>query len=296
MIHGTDPHADADPGVPGPGIDAPTFTTHLQPELDAAVRDFAAHDRVLLALDFDGVLAPLVDDPESSAMTDAAAWALHELAGLDGVELAIVTGRDAETLVTLTDLPDGTRIVASHGAERGIVRTGQDGEAELVAEPLELDPELVALRAEVLREVERIQAEHPSSRIERKPASVTLHTRGIDEREARSATTALLGGPAGLPGVRVISGHDMLEMSVLTVTKGDGVLDLRAESGVDAILYAGDDRTDEDAFAVLQDGDLGIKVGDAETVARFRVGDPDEFTVVLARLVQLRSPDRPDDD
>jgi trehalose-phosphatase len=298
MTHGPDDDTTAgtagtpsafDPGVPGPGIDSPTFTAHLQPELDAAVTAFARHGTILLALDFDGVLAPLVDDPAASAMTDAAVWALHELAGLDGVEIAIVTGRDAETLVSLADLPDGTRIVASHGGERGRVRVDDDGGAELVAEPLDLDPELVELRGEVLREVEAIHAAHPDTKIERKPASVTLHTRGMDEHEARAVTTALLGGPAGLPGVRVISGHDMLEMSVLTVTKGDGVLDLRSETGADAILYAGDDRTDEDAFAVLDDGDLGIKVGDAETVAGFRVGDPDEFTVVLARIAQLRS-------
>ncbi|MGO1584052.1 MAG: trehalose-phosphatase, partial [Actinomycetaceae bacterium] len=90
------------------------------------------------------------------------------------------------------------------------------------------------------------------------------------------------------PGVRVISGHDVIEMAVLTVTKGDGVLDLRAETGADAVLYAGDDRTDEDAFAVLTGTDLSLKVGDGPTAARFRVGDPDEVAVVLDRLAELR--------
>ncbi|MGC5628259.1 trehalose-phosphatase [Georgenia sp. Z1344] len=278
------PDVSADRGVPGPGIDSPMFTVRLDPELDEAVGALARHEHLLVALDFDGVLAPLVDDPLTSRMTDAAVWAVDQLAQLPGVSVAVVSGRDATTLASLADLPEGTRIVASHGAERG--RITADG--GITADPIDLDDELVALRAEVLRETERIVAEHPGTHLEAKPASVTLHTRGLGEDAARAATTALLTGPAGLPGVRVISGHDVLEMAVLTVTKGDGVLDLRADTGADAVLYAGDDRTDEDAFAVLTGADLGLKVGDGETAARFRVGDPDEVAAVLDRLARLR--------
>lgn len=277
-----------DAGVPGPGIDAPMFTSQLEPELDEAVHALSRAGTLLVALDFDGVLAPLVDDPADSRMTDAAVRAVDALSRLDGVTVAVVSGRDAATLVSLADLPAGTLVVASHGAERGRTAEGPQGRTELVADPIDLPAELVALREEVLRETERIVAEHPGTRMEAKPASVTLHTRGLDEDRARAATTALLSGPAGLPGVRVISGHDVVEMAVLTVTKGDGVLDLRAETGADAVLYAGDDRTDEDAFAVLTDDDLTLKVGDDRTVARFRVGDPDEAAAVLDRLVALR--------
>ncbi|MGC5615476.1 trehalose-phosphatase [Georgenia sp. Z1491] len=283
--HQPDPSADR--GVPGPGIDAPMFTARLEHELDEAVAAFARRGHLLVALDFDGVLAPLVDDPTTSRMTDAAVWAVDRLAALPDVTVAVVSGRDAGTLASLADLPDGTLVVASHGAERGRIDAGS--ETGLTSEPIDLDDELAALRAEVLRGTEEVVAAHPGTHLEAKPASITLHTRGMSEDAARAATTELLTGPAGLPGVRVISGHDVLEMAVLTVTKGDGVLDLRAETGADAVLYAGDDRTDEDAFAVLREHDLSVKVGDGETAARFRVGDPDEFAVVLDRLAQLRA-------
>lgn len=282
------PAGGFDAGVPGPGIDAPMFTARLDHELDEALGELAGAGSLLIALDFDGVLAPLVDDPTSSRMTDGAVLAVDTLSRLDGVTIAVVSGRDAATLASLADLPAGTLVVASHGAERGRIADGEGGAGTLVADPIDLPPELVDLRAEVLRETERIVAAHPGTRTEAKPASVTLHTRGLDEDRARAATTELLSGPAGLPGVRVISGHDVIEMAVLTVTKGDGVLDLRAETGADAVLYAGDDRTDEDAFAVLTGTDLSLKVGDGPTAARFRVGDPDEVAVVLDRLAELR--------
>jgi trehalose-6-phosphatase len=76
---------------------------------------------------------------------------------------------------------------------------------------------------------------------------------------------------------------------VLSVTKGDALVQLRTELGADAVLYAGDDTTDEDAFAVLGEGDVGIKVGAGETGAAYRVTDPEEFSAVLMRLATLRS-------
>ena len=60
-------------------------------------------------------------------------------------------------------------------------------------------------------------------------------------------------------------------------------------TGAQAVFYGGDDTTDEDAFAVLGDTDLSIKVGEGSTRARFRVADPDEFAFVLLHLLALRS-------
>ena len=69
----------------------------------------------------------------------------------------------------------------------------------------------------------------------------------------------------------------------------DTALDaLREQVRADAVLFAGDDVTDETAFARLRDGDVGVKVGDGETAARFRVADPAAMADVLRRLVELR--------
>ncbi|WP_153038784.1 hypothetical protein [Rathayibacter tanaceti] len=55
------------------------------------------------------------------------------------------------------------------------------------------------------------------------------------------------------------------------------------------MLYAGDDVTDEDAFAVLGPGDLGIKSGEGTTAAAFRVRGPEQVAHALSLLAGLRS-------
>ena len=74
--------------------------------------------------------------------------------------------------------------------------------------------------------------------------------------------------------------------------KGDAVDVLRSRWSVTGTLFVGDDRTDEDAFAVLGTGDIGIKVGDGDSAAAWRLPDPASVVGLLRRLAELRSPDR----
>lgn len=285
---GAPPSDDRDAGVPGPGVDSPLFVSHLEPALDDALAGLAAAGTILVALDFDGVLAPLVQNPSDSAITPLSARALAQLAGLPGVEVALVSGRDGDSLVALADVPDGTRVVGSHGAQVGSVSTGPDGGRGLVAEPLGLDEHQSALRAELVRETEELASGVEGAWVELKPAAAVLHTRRARPEDGAELTRRVLDGPAIREGVHTIVGKEVVEMSVLFVTKGDAIVQLRSAVGADAVLYAGDDTTDEDAFAVLVGGDVGVKVGAGETAAGFRVADPDEFSVVLIRLAELR--------
>ncbi|MEE6281485.1 trehalose-phosphatase [Georgenia sunbinii] len=283
----TDPTIDR--GVPGPGIDAPLFVDHLEGGLDASLRELASRPTILVALDFDGVLAPLVDDPSTSRVTPAAVDAVAQLAPLPGVEVALISGRDATTLVRLAEVPAGVRVVGSHGAEPGRTTTAPNGEPAFDGEPLALSQAQSESYAEVLRTVTALVADHPGARVETKPAAVVVHTRGTPAEEAEEIHRAVLAGPATIPGLRVQRGKDVVELAVLHVSKGDAVTDLRADTVSDAVLFIGDDLTDEDAFAVLGPDDLGIKVGDGETEADYRITDPDAVAAVLLRLVELRT-------
>ena len=284
------PQDPADSGVPGPGIDAPLFASRLDPALTTALEEFATHERILVALDFDGTLAPLVTDPSASRMTPAAAEAVEGLAGAPGVYVAIVSGRDARTVAELADLPAGVAVVGSHGAELGRVRDEDDGSRSLVHEPPELTEEHATLLAEVTRRLEVLAGTADGAWVEHKPSSVVLHTRNVERRsDAGRITEEAVDGPGKLLGTRTILGKEVVEIGVLNVTKGDGVHVLRTELGAQAVFYGGDDTTDEDAFAVLGDTDLSIKVGEGSTRARFRVADPDEFAFVLLHLLALRS-------
>lgn len=284
------PNQPGDPGVPGPGVTAPMFAAHLDPALTTALEEFAAHDRILVALDFDGTLAPIVTDPSTSRMTPAAQQAVEGLAAARGVAVAIVSGRDAVTVAELADLPAGVAVIGSHGAELGQVRLEADGSRALVHEPPELTPDHLTLLGEVTRRLDVIAGTADGAWVEHKPASSVLHTRGVASRkEAGRLTEEAVDGPGRLVGTRTVLGKEVVEIGVLDVTKGDALHVVRTELGAQAVLYAGDDVTDEDAFAVLSDGDLTIKVGEGSTRAQYRVADPDELAFVLLQLLALRT-------
>lgn len=249
--------------------------------LDAAVNAVVGAARaggVLVALDFDGVLAPLQDDPEASRALPASVEALRRLAPCAGVHVALVSGRAVEDLSAKADVPEGTVLVGSHGAERGRRHDGGLDRADL-----HLPPGPAAVLAEVTAALEAAVDGVPGARVEHKPASVVLHTRTASRPDAARLTeTALALGDR--PEVDAMRGKEVVELSVLEITKGDALADLRGELGVDLVLYAGDDVTDERAFVTLREDDVTVKVGDGETAARFRVDDPDAVAELLARL------------
>lgn len=250
--------------------------------LDAALEGLAATARtrpVLVGLDFDGVLAPLQDDPAASRVLPSSAAALERLAGSGGVRLALVSGRDLADLAALAQVPPGTLLVGSHGAERG--RVTPDG---LERERLELDPAAATLRRTLGEELDAAVA-GTTAWVQHKPAAVVLHTRTASRADADRLTATALG--LERPGVDVLHGKDVVELSVLRTSKGDALADLRAATGAAGLLYAGDDVTDERAFATLGPDDVTVRVGDGDTAARFRVADPDAVAALLARLADL---------
>ncbi|EYR63830.1 haloacid dehalogenase [Actinotalea ferrariae CF5-4] len=244
-------------------------------EVVAAVRGGGA----LLALDFDGCLAPLQDDPELSRALPEAVTALDRLAGVRGLHLAIVSGRAIGDLSDKAEVPQGTHLVGSHGGERG---RRQDGGVAL--DPFTLDPERARALADLAAALDDAVAPVPGARVERKPASVVLHTRTVaDAAAAARLTEHALALGAG-DDVDAMRGKDVVELSVLEVTKGDALAALRADLGVDVVAYAGDDVTDERAFATLGPGDVTVKVGEGASAARFRVADPDAMARLLTQV------------
>lgn len=254
-----------------------------EPRLDPALRDalarLAASPRLLVALDFDGTVSPLVDNPSESRVIPTARTALDALEGLPETWIAFVSGRPLDSLARVTESDDAALLIASHGVEvrleGGVVDVGlTDAERARLA----------ALEAELTVIVDST----PGSKLEHKPVGLGLHTRGVASGVARDADARARAAAARLGGFLERGGKDILEFAVRDATKGDGVQRLREHVGATAVLYAGDDVTDEDAFAVLGAGDAGVKVGAGETVAEFRVADPDAVAGMLRLLAQER--------
>lgn len=294
---------------------------------EVALRKLATADSLLLALDFDGVLAPLQDDPSTSRMVPESAAAIAALAGLPDTRVALVSGRDIATLRRLSEAPDSAWLIGSHGAEAEL---GSDA-ARKGTSSLLRSPELTPAEAEMLAAIDtHLDAfehtlpgadEHPGSAatmgsaaamgavdsgdadgpsdflIERKPYSRTVHTRGIAPEAAAALHEHATEVVAEFPDIRVIEGHDITELAVKQATKGDGIRLLARAGEPTAMGYLGDDVTDEDAFAAIDEltdsralnAGLTVKVGSAPTRASWRIADPAAVAELLGRLVAVRT-------
>jgi trehalose-phosphatase len=241
-----------------------------------------ARETVLIGLDFDGVLAPLVADPEASRILPASRRPLTTLAGLPGIRLAFVSGRALGDLRRLASPPPGVLLAGSHGAEIVDPETGEDV-------PLQLSAAEAALLERVEAACREISARHEGTFVERKPAGAVLHTRRSAPPVGEAAAREAIDGPATWPGVHVTVGKEIVEFSVVDTGKGAALTRMRAAVNAGAVFYAGDDTTDERAFAVLDDeaGDVSVKVGPGDTLARYRVGGPEDVTAILDLLVEL---------
>ncbi|WP_421742137.1 trehalose-phosphatase [Cellulomonas sp.] len=250
-------------------------------DLAAALGTLAADPSrrpLLVALDFDGTLAPLQDDPSASRILPDGVDALERLAGTPGVAIALVSGRAMHDLHTLAQVPPGTFLIGSHGAERARVTTfGLDRDVVRLTD--EQADRLASLGAEAAR----ITRGRDGVWVETKPTAVVVHTRLAEDSVARPAEEEAIALGERL-GSGVLHGKDVVEISVLRASKGEALTALRDELGAPVVLYAGDDVTDEHAFEALRDDDLTVKVGPGETAARFRVDGPDQLVATLAVL------------
>ncbi|GAB3306748.1 trehalose-phosphatase [Geodermatophilus aquaeductus] len=239
-------------------------------DLATALAALAGRRPLLVATDYDGVLAPLVGDPGAALPSPGAAEALARVAAADGVTVALVSGRGLEDLRAVSGFAGPYRWIGSHGAEFGGPLTGQlAGRRDALA--ASLTPLVTAV---------------PGARLEVKPASVAVHVRQVADPAAAAALLASADAAAD-PSLTKKPGKAVLELAVTDADKGSAVTRLRDELGAAAVLYLGDDRTDEDVFATLGPDDAGIKVGEGETTARYRVADPAAVVAVLRTLGDL---------
>jgi trehalose-phosphatase len=245
--------------------------------LRAVAADPAARP-LLVALDFDGTLAPLRDDPSTSRIAPGGEAVLARLAAAPHVHLAIVSGRPMADLPTLARLPVGTELVGSHGAERArLTATGFDRDAVALSD--EQADALAALGGQAAA----IARGRDGVWVETKPAAVVVHTRLTTPDIAALAQADALA-LAARAGIRPLRGKDVVELPLLDADKGSALTALRDEYAAAVVLYAGDDVTDEHAFAVLRPGDVSVKVGPGETVAAYRVATAGELVGALAAL------------
>lgn len=237
--------------------------------MSASFEDLTRVPRLLVGLDFDGVLARLVERPEDAIPVEGVSALLVDLVDLPGVRVAAVSGRRREDLTDRLQPPPGVIVIGEHGADTG------DGEAP---PPSRYD--------EVLDVLAQIAADYHGAWVEEKKTGLTLHSRSlapeVAEQVAQRATEAL---DRIVPGTHA-PGNRVVDVRLTGVTKGDAVSALRQPG--ESVLYIGDDTTDESVFVTLGEFDLGVKVGPGETAASMRLPDPEAVVAFLLDLVAER--------
>ncbi|MET9804522.1 trehalose-phosphatase [Streptomyces sp. NPDC006368] len=221
----------------------------------------AGPERAVVALDFDGTLAEIVDDPEQARAHPGAVPALAALAPRVA-SVAVVTGRPAGVAVRyggFAGVPGLEHLVVlgHYGAERWDAVTG----TVQAAPP---HPGVAAVRAELPGVLDRAGA-WSGTWIEEKGRAVAVHTRrATDPQAAFDALRAPLADLATRHGLVIEPGRMVLELRPPGMDKGVALTDHIRATGASAVLYAGDDLGDLAAFAAVEklrsDGTPGLLV------------------------------------
>ena len=252
--------------------------------------------RLLLCLDYDGTLSPIVRDPAAARLAGSTRDILRRLAGSGRITLAVISGRGLEDVRERVGL-DGVIYAGNHGLE---IR-GPDLEY-LNPSARRSRPALRAAAERLSRQLTGIDG----AEVEDKGLTLSVHYRNCrppDRERARETVFRAVAPDRSRRRLRVGEGKMVIEIRPPTSwNKGNAVNLLRreaAKSGSKKVrtVYAGDDRTDEDAFRALGKDGITVKIGPpgVETLARYRlsgVGEVKEFLRRLARLPAGGSNDR----
>ncbi|MFA9416629.1 trehalose-phosphatase [Natrinema sp. HArc-T2] len=259
------------PNAPSP----PRPLEEQWPRIRATIADATG---ILVCLDFDGTLAPIVEDPDAAMPTERNREAVATLVDTPEITTAVISGR---ALSDVRQRLEGPSIYAgNHGLE--LARDGDISVHPVAREHAARIERLCAVLEVALAPV-------PNCRVENKRLTGTVHFRAVPS--------------AAVPTVRRLThdivdrfGGDTLELSPgkqiletgpdLTWGKGDAVEVIAAdEPSETTVIYVGDDVTDESAFRAVEPDGLGIRVGgDEPSSASARVESPADVADFLSWL------------
>lgn len=250
-----------------------------------------------ITLDVDGTLAPIAPRPQDAKVPEDTRQVLHALAGLADVRVLLVSGRAASDAAWVASV-EGAWVLGNHGLEL----RAPDGtlSADDAVRPFE---QAVSRAA---RALERIAESTEGAILEDKRWTLSLHYRLVDPA-AVPALQAVAHEVASATGLRITEGKKVIELRPpVDVNKGTATIALADRIGAlghDASLFfAGDDRTDEDAFEALRSRKpdaVTVRVGAGEdspidTHAEYSVGSPADLREILRWLATRRGSLRSD--
>lgn len=244
----------------------PFFTPQSEQHLDRVLRS-----RPLLALDFDGTLAPLVDDPDQASAKPAITHLLEQIGR--HLPIAVISGRSLADLIQRLDFKP-QHLIGEHGAI-------QDGDS-----PFPIPTALHALRNTLATQLEQLT--RLGIRCEDKPHSLSLHYRtAANPLQAHATLQQLLSGLD--PALRIQSGKMVFNVvDRRAADKGMALRQLMARHHYQHAIYVGDDENDEAAFAALGQKDFSLRIGreKPDSHACFYLEGQNDVETFLAHLLR----------
>lgn len=212
--------------------------------------------RALIAVDFDGTLAPIVPDPAQARVLPQALAALRDLGPIVGT-VAVITGRPALRAVeygSLDQIP-GIIVLGHYGRQRW-----RDG--DLASPP---PPPGLALARERMPAVLAGAGAPGGTWVEDKGDALAVHTRRTaDPDAAMEIVRESLERLARATGLQAESGRMVIELRPPGADKGQALKDLAAQRPRSAIMFCGDDLGDRPAFGAIREmraaGQPGVAV------------------------------------
>lgn len=236
---------------------------------------------LLVALDVDGTISPIVRDPDTAQIPKETLATLEALSGAPDIELALVTGRDLPSLRRMEQL-EGVWRALEHG---GVVL----GPSEVPSERSLSEPQRSALE----RFKEWVDAHAHGAFIEHKPQAVAVHVRGIAMRDPERAERLMdeADALAQSLGLHVRRGKALREAEVVANDKGLALREILERSGARSVLFIGDDLTDFPAIELAAQHGVGAFVQSREQrgtppTSAALLGGVDEVAAVLRRLLE----------
>lgn len=253
------------------------------PALHTVGERIGATPHLFLGLDYDGTLTPIVADPAEAMLAPAMRQALGALARRGDVTLAVISGRGHADLQNLVGIP-GIIYASNHGME--ILGPGISYVEPIARRSAD---RLALLGRDIAARLDQI----PGAFVEDKRLTLSVHYRQAAPVEVEEVWRIVRNAVEPYQDAfQVTLGDKVHEIRPRTRwNKGAAVNWIRGQIGKpDALaVYIGDDATDEDAFKVLGDGAVTIRVGDrAETAAQFLLPDPGTVMHFLHWIAELR--------
>jgi trehalose 6-phosphate phosphatase len=212
----------------------------------------AAAGRCVVGLDFDGVLSPIVEEPDEAQIHPEAGAVLVDLADVVRA-VAVITGRPARQALALGDLDTVGAEIGGHGKELFVF--GQYGnERWSSTQRRVLSPRPPAGLASFERELPALlrRLGAADAHVEEKGLAVAVHTRRLpDPQDARDRLMEPIRALAEQHHLALEPGRNVIEVRSPGMTKGDAVRTLVEEQDAHGMLFAGDDLGDLDAFEAV---------------------------------------------